>query len=96
MSFPGIYKLGQVSIMLQIWRLAHMHFFLPEKIGVVECLVLTSIWSMLGDCLYAQSCAVEHVFGGRHVAAALQFFHNGFVDWNNGRMVRLYEKKAVL
>ena len=27
MSVPGIFKLGRVSIMLQIWHLDFMHFF---------------------------------------------------------------------
>ena len=41
MSAPGINKLGRVSIMLPIWHLAFMHW--PEKVGVVEILVLTSM-----------------------------------------------------
>ena len=54
MSGPGIYKLGRVSIMLQIWYLDFMHFLVPVKVGVVEILVLTSICLRLGGCLYAQ------------------------------------------
>ena len=54
MSVPGIFKLGRVSIMLQIWHLDLMHFLLPVKVGVVEILVLTSICLRLGGCLYAQ------------------------------------------
>ena len=55
MLVPGIFKLGRVSIMLQIWHLDFMHFLLPVKVGVVEILVLTSICLRLGGCLYAQS-----------------------------------------
>ena len=43
MLVPGIFKLGRVSIMLQIWHLDFMHFFLPVMVGVVKILVLTSI-----------------------------------------------------
>ena len=43
MSGPGIYKLGRVSIMLQIWHLDFMYFLLPVKVGVVEIFVLMSI-----------------------------------------------------
>ena len=53
MLVPGIFKLGRMSIMLQIWHLYFMHFLLPEKVGVVEIFVLTSICSTLGGCLYA-------------------------------------------
>ena len=51
MSIPG--RLGRVSVMLQVWHLAFMHFFLPVKVGVVKILVLTSICQRLGSCLYA-------------------------------------------
>ena len=54
MSVPGIFKLGQVSTMLQMWHLDFMHILLPVKIGVVEILALTSICLRLGGCLYAQ------------------------------------------
>ena len=54
MSVPGIFKLGRVSIMLQILHLAFMHFLLPVKLGVVEILGLTSMCLMLGGCLHAQ------------------------------------------
>ena len=54
MSVPGIFKLGRVSIMLQIWHLDFMHFLLPVKVGVVKILVLTSICLRLGGCLCAQ------------------------------------------
>ena len=54
MLVPGIFKLGRVSNMLQIWHLDFMHFFLPVMVGVVEILVLTSICLSLGGCLYAQ------------------------------------------
>ena len=54
MLVPGIFKLGRVSTMLQIWHLDFMHFFLPVIVGVVEILVLTSICLRLGGCLYAQ------------------------------------------
>ena len=50
----GIFKLGLVSTMLQIWHLDFMHFLLPVMVGVVEILVLTSICLRLGGCLYAQ------------------------------------------
>ena len=35
MAIPGIFKLGRVSIMLQIWHLAFMHFLLLANVGVV-------------------------------------------------------------
>ena len=54
MLVTGIFKLGRVSIMLQIWHLDFMHLLLPVKVGVAEILVLTSICSWLGGCLYAQ------------------------------------------
>ena len=54
MLVPGIFKLGRVSIMFQIWHLNFMHFLLPLKVGVVEILVLISICIRLGSCLYAQ------------------------------------------
>ena len=54
MLVSGIFKLGRVSIMLQIWHLDFMHLLLPVKVGVVEILVLTSICLRLGGCLYAQ------------------------------------------
>ena len=54
MLVPGIFKLGRVSIMLQIWHLDFMHFVLPAMVGVVEILVLTSICIRLGGCLHAQ------------------------------------------
>ena len=54
MLVHGIFKLGRLSIMLQIWHLYFMHFLLPVKIGVVEILVITSICLWLGGCLYAQ------------------------------------------
>ena len=37
----------------------------------------------------AESSAAEQVFGGRHVAVAFTFFHNSFVNGDNGRMVCL-------
>ena len=54
MSLPGIFKLGRVSIMLQILHLGIMHFLLPVKVSVVEILVLTSICLRLVGCLYTQ------------------------------------------
>ena len=54
MFVPGIFKLGRVSIMLQIWHLDYMHFLLPVEVGVVEILVLTSICIWFGGCLHAQ------------------------------------------
>ena len=35
------------------------NFLLPVNVGVVEILVMTSICSRLGGCLYAQTCAVD-------------------------------------
>ena len=81
--------------MLQIWHLDFMHFLLPVMVGVVEILVLTSICLRLGGCLYAERSAAEQVFVGRHVAVAFPFFHNSFVNGDNGRMVCLYERLAV-
>ena len=52
MLVPVIFKLGRVSLKLQIWHLDFMHFFLPVMVGVVEILVLTSICLRLGGCLY--------------------------------------------
>ena len=57
MLAPGIFKLGRVSIMLQIWHLDFMHFLLPVMVGVVEILALTSICLRLGGpnillCIY--------------------------------------------
>ena len=54
MLVPGIFKLGRVSIMLQILHLNFMHFLLPVMVGVVAILVLTSICLRLGGCLHAQ------------------------------------------
>ena len=53
MLVPGIFKLGWVSIMLQIWHLDFMHFLFQVTVGVVEILVLMSICLWLGSCLYA-------------------------------------------
>ena len=39
MLVPGIFKLGRMFIILQIWHLDFMHFLLPVKVGVVEILV---------------------------------------------------------
>ena len=61
----------------------------------MEILVLTSICLRLGGCLHAQSSVAEQVFGGRHVAVALPFFHNSFVSGDNGRIVCSYERQAV-
>ena len=55
MSVPGIFKLGRLSILLQIWHLAFKHFFSPVKAGVVEILVLTSICLKLSGSLYAHT-----------------------------------------
>ena len=54
MLVPGIFKLGLVSVMLQIWHLDFMQLLLPVKVGVVEILVLTSICLRLDGCLHAQ------------------------------------------
>ena len=90
MSLPGIFKLGRVSIMLQICLLDLMHFVLPVEVGVVVIHVLTSIYRRLGRLsTCAESCASEQVFGGRHVAVAFPFFHNSFVCGDIGRMVCL-------
>ena len=48
----------------------------------------------LSNC--AESSAAEQVFGGRHVTVTFPFFHNCFVCGDNGRMVSLYEKQAVI
>ena len=53
MSVSGIFKLGRVYITLQIWHLDFM-LFLPEYVGIVEILVLTSICLILGCFLHAQ------------------------------------------
>ena len=42
-----------------------------------------------------RSCSVKQLLGGRHVAVA-QFFHDGFVGEDNGRLICLYERKTVL
>ena len=91
MLVPDIFKLGRVSIMLQIWHLDFMLFFLLVKVGVVEILVLTSICLRLG----AESCAVEQVLGGQHVAVAFPFFHISLVSGDNGQMACLLERQAV-
>ena len=65
MSVHGIYKLGRMSTMLQIWHLALVHFLLLLKVGVLDILVLMSICLKFGGFLYAHSCDVEQVFGGR-------------------------------
>ena len=90
MSAPGIFKLGLVFTMLQILHLAFRHFLLPVMIGVDSCLdeFLFKV-GRLSIC--ALSCAVEQVFGGRHVAVAFPFFHNSFVSGDNGRTVCLYD-----
>ena len=35
------------------------------------------------------------MFGGKHVAVVFPFFHNSFVNGDNGRMVCLKERQAV-
>ena len=62
MSVPGVFKLGRVSIVLQIWRLAFIHFLLPVKVGVVKILVLTIICLRLDGCLYAQRVVLLNKF----------------------------------
>ena len=86
MLVPGIFKLGLLSIRLQIWHLDFMHFLSPVKVGVVEIFCLSE--HLLSIC--AERSAVEQVFGGRHVAVAFPFCHNGFVSGDNFRMVCLY------
>ena len=54
MSVSGIFKIGRVSIILQIWHLDFMHFLLPVMVGVVEILVFMSICLRLGGCQHAQ------------------------------------------
>ena len=54
MLVPGIFKLGRVSIMFQIWLLDFMHLLLSVMSGVVVILVLTSICFMLGGRQYEQ------------------------------------------
>ena len=53
MPVPGIFKLGRVSIVLQIRHLDFMQFFFAVKVGVVEILVLTCFFLRLGGCLHA-------------------------------------------
>ena len=71
--------------------MAIMHVLLPVNVGVDSCLdkhLFMVGW--LSIC--AQSCAVEQVFGGWHVAEVFSFFHNSFVSGDNGQMVCLYER----
>ena len=50
---PGIIKLCQVTIMLQIWHLVFMHFLIPVNAGAVEIHDFTKICMMLSSCTYA-------------------------------------------
>ena len=92
MLVPGIFKLGRMSIMLQIWHLNFMHSLLPIMVGWVEILFLTSICIRLGGFPYAQ--LNEKVFGRRHIAVAFLFIHISFVCGGNCRMVCLNERQA--
>ena len=97
MLVPGIFKLGRVSIMLQIMA-SGFHAILATAKGWCSgdsCLDvhLLNIGRMS---IRPESCAAEQVFGGRHVAVAFPFFHNSFVSGDNGRMVCLYERQTVL
>ena len=58
MSAPGIFKLGRVSIMLQIWHLASINYLLTIWVSEVELLVLMSICIWLGGCQYAHRVAL--------------------------------------
>ena len=93
---PGIFKLGRVSIMLQIWHLIFMLLIVTGKgwCSGDSCLDehLFKVWRLS---MRAESCAAEQVFGGRHVAVAFSFFHNSVISGDNGRMVCLFERQAV-
>ena len=91
-----IFKLGWVSITLQIWHLDFMHFFVTGNGWCSGDSCLDEHLSKVGRLsICAESSAAEQVFGGRHVAVAFPFFHNSFVNGDNGRMVCLYERQAV-
>ena len=55
MLVPGIFKLGRVSIMLQIWHLDFMHFFATGKGWCCGDLCLT-----LGGCLYVHRVVLQN------------------------------------
>ena len=46
--------------------------------------------------IWAESCVAEQVFGGQHVSVMFPFFHDGIVSGDNGRIVCLFERQAVL
>ena len=95
MLVHGIFKLGQVSIMLKIWHLDFMHFFTGEGwCSGDSCLDehLFKVWRLS---MCPESFAAEQVFGGQHVAVAFPFFHSSCVSGDNGRMVCSCERQAV-
>ena len=79
MSAHGIFKLGRVSIMLQIWHLAIMPLLLPVSVGVVEILVLTRSGLRFGGCL----CVSRVVLLKKCLATdmLLYSFHGDNVRW---------------
>ena len=87
MSVPGIFKLGRVSIMLQIWHLDFMHFFATSIGWCSEDFCLDKHLFKVGRLsICAESCAAEQVFISQHVAVAFPFFHNSFVSGDNSLM----------
>ena len=96
MLVPGIFKLGRVSIMLQILASGFHAFFFTGKGWCIGDTCLDEHLFMVGRLsICVESCAAEQVFGGLHVAVAFPFFHYSFVSGDNGRMVCLYERQAV-
>ena len=68
-----------------------MHFWLPVMVCVVEILVFKRHLSKVGRLsICAERSAAEQVFGGRHVAVAFPFFHNSFVNGDNGMFACLF------
>ena len=89
MSVPGIFKLGRVSIMLQILHLAFLYFSLPVKVGVVEMPVLTSNCFWKG---YSNMPATKHLFNSTTLCAYRQppnlkqmLVKQLFIDCHRGR-----------
>ena len=64
MSDPGIFKLGRLSFMLQIWHLDFMHFFTGKGWCSGDSCLDEHFFKVgrLSTC--AESCAAEQVFGG--------------------------------
>ena len=95
MLVPGIFKLGRMSFMLQIWHLDFILFFSGKGWCSGDSCLDKHLFSVGRLSICAESCAAEQVFGGRHAAVAFPLFHNSFVSGDNGRMVCLYERQAV-